>query len=124
MILKKRQKPEQIVITLDGTAFHFDRLDAFEIMEWKVGKAMTPGLHLKVMGPLILRKLTKIEPDICFEDGTKVTAETLVEFGDQATIEKLLLDYLNAHNAVSDDAKKNSNLVGSTSESLPDSAVS
>lgn len=123
MILKKRQKTEQIVITIDGTAFHFDRLDAFEIMEWKVGKAMNPGLHLKVMGPLIIKKLSKIEPEITFDDGTKVTGDTLVEFADQDVIEQLILSYLNAHNAVSADSKKKNCSDGSSSESLPDSAA-
>lgn len=117
MILKKRQNDNKIIITLDGTAFHFERLDAFEIIEWKIGKAMNNGLHLKVMGPLIIKKLVKIEPEITFDDGTKVTADTLLQFAEQQVIEQLLLDYLNQHNEQIADSKKKQS-TGSSSESV------
>lgn len=68
------------------------------------------------MGPTIIKKLIKIEPEITFDDGSKVTAETLLQFAEQEIIEQLLLEYLNQHNAMVNDSKKKQS-TGSSLES-------
>lgn len=94
-MLKKRAESQLIEVAIDDVKLFFRQFDPFDTLEIRQGGYSHRNLGLKIMDCL-----ERVEPEnACFEGGEPINKSNLIKLADQATIDTIVVSFLNGFNA-------------------------